>query len=120
MSRGTPVSGLNPAVLRWARQSAGLTVLDVASKLHKDVEVVEGWERGGGDAPTWPQLEKLAYTYYRRPAAIFFLSWTPPSEIRGRADQRRLRDITSLFALQNRSAFPPTRLLREASQVVLL
>lgn len=69
---------VSPKVLEWARTSLGLNVSDVAVELDKDVEVIEAWERGDA-APTYAQLEKLAYTLYKRPLAIFFLD-EPPNE----------------------------------------
>jgi Zn-dependent peptidase ImmA (M78 family) len=77
-------------VLKWARESANMTVADVASRLKKSIEVVEGWERGE-DAPTYSQLEALAYDIYKRPLALFFVP-RPPSEPKPRAEFRSLPD----------------------------
>src|SRR5580765_6314911 len=72
------VSGLNPAMLVWARERSGQTIEEVASALGKDVSIVRGWETGNG-APTYVQLEKLAYSIFRRPLALFFFPM-PPAE----------------------------------------
>jgi Zn-dependent peptidase ImmA (M78 family)/transcriptional regulator with XRE-family HTH domain len=85
-----PVSGIQPSVLRWARMSANLTVADVADRLKKSVAEVEGWEAGEA-APSYPQLEKLAYDLYKRPLATFFLP-APPSEPNPKAEFRSLPD----------------------------
>ena len=72
---------VNPKVLRWARETAGLSVEDVAHKLHRKsitAETVAAWERGEG-SPTYPQLETLAYELYKRPLALFFFP-EPPLE----------------------------------------
>lgn len=76
--KSEPVAGVRPEVMRWARQSIGLSVSDVALRLKRPVEDIEAWETG--DAfPSYPQLEKLAYQIYKRPLAVFFLP-APPEE----------------------------------------
>lgn len=84
------VSGIQPAVIRWARQSIGLTVSDVAAKLKRPIEDVEAWETGKS-MPTYVQLEKLAYTICKRPLAVFFLP-SPPEEIPPEREFRTLPD----------------------------
>ncbi len=70
--------GLNPKILRWARERQGLTPQDVARVIKKDVDTVVRWE-SGESAPTYVQLEKLAYQLYKRPVALFFFP-EPPEE----------------------------------------
>lgn len=72
------LASVSPKVLKWARTSLGLDISDVSHEIGKDVEVIEDWEAGDA-APTYAQLEKLAYTVYKRPLAIFFMD-EPPSE----------------------------------------
>jgi Zn-dependent peptidase ImmA (M78 family) len=93
--RGEPVVGVQPAVMRWARESIGMSIEDVAGRLNKRPEVVSSWE-SGADAPTYVQLEKLAYEVYRRPIALFFLP-EPPKEHR---PQREFRTLPT-FDLNN-------------------
>lgn len=69
---------LNPAVLRWARETSGYHAEDVALKIKKSVEAINSWENGDS-SPTYKQLEKLAYEIYKRPLAIFFFP-DPPEE----------------------------------------
>ena len=76
--RRVEVEGLNPGVLRWARERAGHSVPEVARKLRKAVDLVERWEAGTA-APTYPELEHLAYDVLHRPLAIFFFP-APPAE----------------------------------------
>jgi len=66
----------NPDVLKWARDTCNLSVEDVAARMNKSPELIEQWE-SGTDAPTYVQLEKLAYELYRRPIAVFFLPVRP-------------------------------------------
>lgn len=69
---------VNPDVMRWARESANLTIDEVTKKLKKNSEVIEAWENGL-DSPSYAQLEKLAYDVYKRPIAVFFFPH-PPKE----------------------------------------
>lgn len=77
--KSEPVAGVRPEVLRWARQSIGLSVSDVALRLKRPIEEIEAWE-ANGPYPSYPQLEKLAYQIYKRPLAVFFLP-APPDEV---------------------------------------
>lgn len=83
-----PVRGVRPLVLKWARETANLSVENVASRLNKPVDVIQAWETGG-EAPTYSQLERLAYEIYKRPLALFFLP-APPDEPRPQAEFRGL------------------------------
>jgi len=72
------VNTIEPSVLKWAREQAGYSIDDIASKINKDVEILKAWE-SGQLAPTYSQLEILAYSLYKRPLAVFFLPH-PPKE----------------------------------------
>lgn len=80
------LASISPSVLKWARTSLGLSLNDVAIEMGKNEEVIASWE-DGGSAPTYAQLEKLAYTVFKRPLAMFFLA-EPPSEPPMRAEFR--------------------------------
>ena len=72
---------VNPDVLAWARETAGLSIDEVVSRINRkrvSSETVLAWEKGT-DAPSYPQLERLAYEIYKRPLAIFFFP-NPPEE----------------------------------------
>lgn len=83
-----PVTGVQSEILRWARKSIGLTVPDVAGMLKRKPEEIEAWELGTA-APTYPQLEKLAYQVYKRPLAVFFLPTAPEETL----PQREFRTL---------------------------
>jgi Zn-dependent peptidase ImmA (M78 family) len=70
--------GIQPSILKWARERSGLTLSDVAVAMKKTVDEIKAWE-SGNSAPTYLQLEKLAYQIYKRPLAVFFFS-EPPDE----------------------------------------
>lgn len=79
MSDTIPVNG---EVLRWARESAGLTIDEVVQKMKRKritYELIDSWEQSV-ETPTYSQLERLAYEIYKRPLAIFFFP-EPPEEI---------------------------------------
>lgn len=65
-------------MLRWARERAGYSIEEVASRMRVPPERVEGWE-AGLICPTWRQVEKLADGLYHRSATLFFLN-LPPEE----------------------------------------
>jgi Zn-dependent peptidase ImmA (M78 family) len=67
---------VNNDILKWARETSGLSIAEVARKLKKTVNDIKSWEQGIL-SPTYPQLEKLAYEIYMRPVAIFFFPAIP-------------------------------------------
>ncbi len=92
------VKGLNPEILVWVRKKAGRSVSDVAQAIKKDPQVIEAWENGQA-APTYAQLETLAYKIYKRPIALFFFP-EPPDEPDPEQSFRTLPD----FEVENLSA----------------
>ncbi|HNX31162.1 MAG TPA: XRE family transcriptional regulator [Holophaga sp.] len=89
--KSDPVSGVQPELLKWARKTVGLSVIEVAETLNRTPEEIEGWEKGK-NSPTYSQLEKLAYQVYKRPLALFFLP-IPPEEIQPQKEFRTLPDV---------------------------
>lgn len=89
-TEGIPVNG---DVLRWARETAGLSIDDVIEKLHRKgvtYETVLAWE-AEIESPTYTQLERLAYEIYKRPLAMFFFP-EPPEEVTPKQSFRTLPD----------------------------
>jgi Zn-dependent peptidase ImmA (M78 family)/DNA-binding XRE family transcriptional regulator len=68
---------ISPAIIKWARESGGFSVKEVAKKLKTSKENYEKIETGKKN-PTYRQLEILA-NCFKRPLAIFFLP-EPPEE----------------------------------------
>lgn len=81
-------AGINPAMLRWARERAGYSEEEVARRRNVPVERVQEWEEGKS-YPTWRQLEQLAQKDYHRGTPFFFLN-TPPDEHPVSTEFRRL------------------------------
>lgn len=91
---------INRRTLKWARESANISVEEVAFRMEKDKVIVEDWEKGA-KSPTYIQLEKLAYEIYKRPIAIFFFP-DPPKEVDPKGSFRtlpasELEDLSSTF-----------------------
>jgi len=99
--------GVNPEILRWARVRAGYSIQEIAYAFKKTTDEISQWE-DGSSVPTYNQLERLAYTFYKRPLALFFFP-SPPEELEPREEFRTLPDF-EIDRLQ-----PDTRLaIREA------
>ncbi|MDE2900599.1 MAG: helix-turn-helix domain-containing protein, partial [Chloroflexota bacterium] len=80
-------TGINPSVLRWAREQSGYTLDHVAKQMGKSVDQVNAWENGSAH-PTWRQFEHLVRDLYHRPTALFFFP-EPPDELPVVAEFRR-------------------------------
>lgn len=78
---------VKPALLRWARESAGLTLEQSATKIGIKAEQLTEWEENRL-RPTVAQLRKAA-NVYKRPFAVFFLP-EPPAQPVPLHDFRRL------------------------------
>ena len=99
---------VNPQILRWARERAGVTQEELAAKFRKLPE----WERGEA-RPTLKQLEKFACAVHV-PFGFLLLS-EPPEEHLPIADFRTVADkagiraspdlIDTLYAMQQRQAW---------------
>jgi Zn-dependent peptidase ImmA (M78 family)/transcriptional regulator with XRE-family HTH domain len=73
---------INPAVLKWARETRGLSTEEVADKLGRksiSADTIAVWETGV-ESPNYIQLETLAYKVYNRPLAVFFFPFVPKEE----------------------------------------
>lgn len=105
MSASRQPALVEPAVLRWARESAAIEVRAVARALKVEESVVQAWEEGR-QAVTLAKLKKLA-TLYRRPLSVFFLP-EPPVGFDVLRDFRRIggleRRMSPALALEIRRA----------------
>lgn len=78
---------VEPAVMRWARTSIGLTPVAAARKIGVPDTRVDEWE-AGSTQPTIAQVRKAA-TVYKRPLGVFFLP-EPPTSFDAMRDFRRI------------------------------
>lgn len=99
---------VNPNVLRWARETAGVEMQTLARRFPK----LDSWERGVS-TPTVSQLEALS-DLYRRPLAIFFLSSTPEEPPPPRDFRLLSRDQSRALSKNTRLAM---RVARRAQRV---
>ena len=68
---------INPALITWARRSAGFTMAEAATRLDVDEGRLTAWEAvPAADAPSIPQLRKIA-ALFRRPLAVFYMAAPP-------------------------------------------
>ena len=77
---------ITPAVITWARESAGLDPDQAAHKMTVSRATLDGWE-SGEKPPTIKQLRKAAKAY-RRPLAVLLLP-SPPTDFSPLQDYRR-------------------------------
>jgi Zn-dependent peptidase ImmA (M78 family)/transcriptional regulator with XRE-family HTH domain len=101
---------VEPTVMKWARESAGRTIGDVAKRLAVNEELITGWENGKKN-PTITQLRNLA-KYFQRSPDVFLLS-EPPIEPQIPQDFRNLPNGEKLpFHAETRFALRKARRLQ--------
>ena len=83
-----------PIMLKWAREEAGYTLLEVATYLRVHEENVVSWETGL-TAPTISQARKLA-NQYKRSLSVFYLP-TPPQKMKLPTDYRRADGAPAVY-----------------------
>ena len=106
MSSGRLPAVVVPALVRWARTTAGLEVAAAAKKLKVSSAVVGAWE-AGDKPPSLAQLRKMA-ALYKRPLAVFYLpeppqGFTPLRDFRTLDGKRRTQE-TPRLAIETRRA----------------
>lgn len=92
------MEAVNPEILKWARETAGLEVEEAAKKIFTDGKKLSANEKlklleSGKKEPTRPQLKKLSKAYHQ-PLLTFYLGEPPKREDRGE-DFRNLPQRTS-------------------------
>jgi Zn-dependent peptidase ImmA (M78 family)/DNA-binding XRE family transcriptional regulator len=99
---------ISPALITWARDTAGFSRAEAAARLKITEEQLASWEsRDDEVAPSIPQLRKLA-TLFKRPLAVFYLP-EPPMKFEVMRDLRRLpgagiRQFSPALQLEIRAA----------------
>jgi Zn-dependent peptidase ImmA (M78 family)/transcriptional regulator with XRE-family HTH domain len=95
MPTQTVTISVRSAVLKWARETSGWTIDDLARKLHVTVSTLERWETVDHELPL-STVTKIA-EYCKRPLSAFFLP-TPPKEPPLPSDFRMLPEHESQFS----------------------
>jgi Zn-dependent peptidase ImmA (M78 family) len=99
---------ITPALITWARETAGFSLAEAAVRLKVTEEQLASWESPDDEAsPSIPQLRKLA-TLFKRPLAVFYLP-EPPTKFEVMRDLRRLpgsgaRQFSSALQLEIRGS----------------
>ena len=110
---------VNPDIIRWARETAGLTLEEASKKLGinqaRGVSAVDRLAalESGNDDPTRPLLTRMA-KQYRRPLLTFYMSAPPLKGDRGQ-DFRTLPEDYSVQELRTRLIQPSDDPLRHAA-----
>ena len=102
---------VNPALLRWARETSGENIEHIAKRLGVKTESVEKWETGER-LVTYRRLESLA-DVYKRPVAAFFLSKVPEEPV-GPTDFRAARKTSIKAEKDLKLSVRRARFLRNA------
>lgn len=97
------VVDVNPAVLRWARESTGYDIATAAERSEVPEKELVAWETGHG-RPKWTTVRRLA-RLYRRPVTALLLDSPPeekplPTDFRTAPHTRRRLSPETLFALR--------------------
>ncbi|TIP23587.1 MAG: ImmA/IrrE family metallo-endopeptidase [Mesorhizobium sp.] len=83
-------ANIRPALISWARETAGFSPAEAAARLKHDEADYLAWE-AGDDMPSLPQLRRIA-ELYKRPLAVFYLP-EPPTTFQVMRDLRRLPGV---------------------------
>ena len=99
---------VEPTLLRWGRETAGIAIEDAARRVQVSPERLASWEEAGDAKPAIGQLRRLA-DMYRRPLSIFFLPEPPAEPALEVHDFRQLPgqvagDLSSVLLLRLRRA----------------
>jgi Zn-dependent peptidase ImmA (M78 family)/DNA-binding XRE family transcriptional regulator len=103
MARRSPEVDVKPEVLKWARESSGWTIGEIARKLKVSPESYRQWETTGSGVKV-THLEALAH-HFKRPLAAFFLPRPPvepkpPRDFRSLPGRRDKFEKKTLFAIR--------------------
>jgi transcriptional regulator with XRE-family HTH domain len=110
-----------PALITWARETAGFGLAEAAERLGVSEEQLQAWEaEDATDAPSIPQLRKIA-ALFKRPLPVFFLSEAPTS-FQVMRDLRRLpgagpRHFSPTLQMEIRASSERRELARSLLQI---
>jgi Zn-dependent peptidase ImmA (M78 family) len=99
---------ITPALVTWARETAGLSLAEAAGRLGVGEDQLAAWESPDDEAsPSIPQLRKMA-SLFKRPLAVFYLP-EAPTKFEVMRDLRRLpgsgiRHYSSALQLEIRAS----------------
>jgi len=117
MYRKSIIVRVEPAVLKWLRESSGWTIDEVSKLLGVQKEHYLKIEKGEKNL-TFRQIELLAKKF-RRPSAAFLLP-APPQEPPLPKDFRLIPNDKKEFSKKMRLAFRQARLLQDSSMELMI
>jgi transcriptional regulator with XRE-family HTH domain len=107
---------VNPAVLKWARETSGVPIEDVAKWLKLSTSAFSRWE-AEETSLTLTQARTLA-SYFKRPLAAFLLP-VPPPEPGPPQDFRTLPGIRTRLDRKTRLAIRKAQRLRSVAKELM-
>jgi Zn-dependent peptidase ImmA (M78 family) len=113
MARSTEAL-VDPAILKWARDTAGFSIDEAAASLQTKPEKLAAWE-GGDERPSMSQLRRMAVAY-KRLLSDFYLPEAPPAD----ADPHDFRRLPGEVAFHySRALRYQLRLARQRRELAL-
>ena len=102
---------INPALLKWARETIGLSVEMAAKKINVDSDVLKKWDEGIIETPT-KKIKKLSEVY-KRPTTVFLMNNIPDENI-----SKKFRQL--LYSNINSFSTPTLMAIRKAIRIQTL
>ena len=102
---------INPVLLKWARETIGLSIEMAANKINVDSDVLKKWEEGIIETPT-KKIKKLSEVY-KRPTTVFLMNNIPDENI-----SKKFRQL--LYSNINSFSTPTLMAIRKAIRIQTL
>ena len=102
---------INPILLKWARETIGLSIEMAAKKINVDFDVLKKWEEGTIETPT-KKIKKLSVVY-KRPTTVFLMNNIPDENI-----SKKFRQL--LYSNINSFSTPTLMAIRKAIRIQTL
>ena len=102
---------INPILLKWARETIGLSIEMAAKKINVDFDVLKKWKEGTIETPT-KKIKKLSEVY-KRPTTVFLMNNIPDENI-----SKKFRQL--LYSNINSFSTPTLMAIRKAIRIQTL
>ena len=102
---------INPVLLKWARETIGLSIEMAANKINVDSDMLKKWEEGIIETPT-KKIKKLSEVY-KRPTTVFLMNNIPDENI-----SKKFRQL--LYSNINSFSTPTLMAIRKAIRIQTL
>lgn len=108
---------VKPRILNWARESAGLSIEEVAQKLRVSPSKIKNWEEDQNKSPYIGQLRKLA-KIYNRPLSEFYLPAPPVDKPFPHDFRRNPGEVAGLYSPDLRKQLRFARERQKLSEIL--